>query len=364
MITLRTPARHLGHLSRSWQFDWPEIKGNGPVPMNRQERESIVSQLRAELARNSPVSAKLGPADDPGSVGEVRKLLAYFNIPSVLHGPIIYFVAIGSALALMYAAWNPLSAPISSAYERIPFVRQIQKVDSEINDAKTGLPAISHGLDRSRAQLNNVTAFLVAKYPEFGNLILEDAEKAARNGNMNESAALLQMVASALGNTSVEPREGFFTTALETLNKIQRSSKNSDLVWLAFKTRIALAIYNSRLQPQPQIPTNRPLSISGTIVAKQSTPFSLKGRQVNWNGPSGGEFFTPSTVSEPGVVFGFLSDMTLMGGTQTLDNFAWTDVTFVNCVIKYHDGPLYLQDVKFINCEFDLSVPSVPGGNS
>jgi hypothetical protein len=61
---------------------------------------------------------------------------------------------------------------VSSAYGRIPFVVQIQKLDNEINDSKRGLPAIVDRLDRSRAQLQNVTAFLVAKYPEFGALIL------------------------------------------------------------------------------------------------------------------------------------------------------------------------------------------------
>jgi hypothetical protein len=89
-MRLRTPARHLGHLSPSWQFDWPGIKPVDPMPITRQERESIArsvtSQVLAELAKNPVIGAK---KDDPGSVSEIRRLLTYLNMPGFLQRPTI-----------------------------------------------------------------------------------------------------------------------------------------------------------------------------------------------------------------------------------------------------------------------------------
>jgi hypothetical protein len=37
---------------------------------------------------------------------------------------------------------------------------------------------------------------------------------------------------------------------------------------------------------------------------------------------------------------------------QQLDNVIWTNVEFVNSLILYSDGPVFLRNVKFINCQF------------
>jgi hypothetical protein len=44
----------------------------------------------------------------------------------------------------------------------------------------------------------------------------------------------------------------------------------------------------------------------------------------------------------------------IVGGDQRLDGPHFQDVTFVNCKILYSDGFLDLQNVRFINCTFDV----------
>jgi hypothetical protein len=40
-----------------------------------------------------------------------------------------------------------------------------------------------------------------------------------------------------------------------------------------------------------------------------------------------------------------------------LDNNAFVDTTFLNSVVRYHNGPTNLRNVHFINCRFILDPP-------
>jgi hypothetical protein len=46
--------------------------------------------------------------------------------------------------------------------------------------------------------------------------------------------------------------------------------------------------------------------------------------------------------------------VTIQGLHQNLGKIAWLSVTFQNCVVKYDGGPLYLADVRFINCKYEF----------
>lgn len=45
----------------------------------------------------------------------------------------------------------------------------------------------------------------------------------------------------------------------------------------------------------------------------------------------------------------------IVGGERVLDATLYKDVTFVDCVIRYHDGWIGLENVRFINCTFEVS---------
>jgi hypothetical protein len=50
---------------------------------------------------------------------------------------------------------------------------------------------------------------------------------------------------------------------------------------------------------------------------------------------------------------------TVTNGNQKLDGYHWRNVTFINSHISYNGGPLFVDNVLFINCTFTMSY-SVP----
>lgn len=284
--------------------------------------------------------------DDPGSIGEFRKLLRYLKIPSVFHRLIIFFVAIGTALAILYAAWAPISGMVSSVYGRIPFVVQIQKLDKEINDSKTGLPAIADRLDRSRAQLQNVTAFLVAKYPEFGALILSDARKAAEKGDIPEALTFLRLANDgfqrAQAHKTTAPPE-FFATATRTLSNIP--SEADVLQSQIHDVRIALANYSSALRSVPNLKIHHGTPIRSPLLIAHLTFDLTHGDGLIVN------LYPPEQLAVK--VF----DENVVKGFQQLDGIRWVDVTFVGTQIRYNGGPVELTNVRFVDCTF-ISPPN------
>jgi len=331
---------------------------SGGLPdLSRASKERRRERQRQESTRPADATGK--SEEEPAVVAETRKWFNFLRIPQKLRTPIIVFVVVIVLVGFIYIAWTPIRPMCVWAYHQIPFVVKIDRLDKELSDPKTGLSAIATNIGRSQTQLTKVTAFLVAKYPEFGNLILRDADTSARNGDMQEAGRLLTVVTEALESTSVpinHPEE-FFPTALESLTKIERTTSNPDVAMLAFQTRIALAVYRSRLQPEPELPTNRPLEMPKPLPLNGST-FSFQGRKVIFH--HFGEMFIPSHAPKPGILSDTLADATLFNGFQTLDGVGWVNVVFVNCTITYGGGPLYLQDVRFVNCRFIVSVPSAP----
>jgi hypothetical protein len=55
-----------------------------------------------------------------------------------------------------------------------------------------------------------------------------------------------------------------------------------------------------------------------------------------------------------------VENLTIAGASQTLDGIRWRNVTFVETRLRYEDGPLDLQNVRFVHCTFGF--PSDPRG--
>ncbi|MGH9740330.1 MAG: hypothetical protein ACRD4X_17345 [Candidatus Acidiferrales bacterium] len=47
-----------------------------------------------------------------------------------------------------------------------------------------------------------------------------------------------------------------------------------------------------------------------------------------------------------------VENLTIAGGSQTLDGIHWHNVTFIDARLRYEDGPLDLQSVQFVRCTF------------
>lgn len=47
-----------------------------------------------------------------------------------------------------------------------------------------------------------------------------------------------------------------------------------------------------------------------------------------------------------------VENLTIAGGSQTLDGIRWHNVTFIDTRLRYEDGPLDLRGVRFVRCTF------------
>jgi hypothetical protein len=47
-----------------------------------------------------------------------------------------------------------------------------------------------------------------------------------------------------------------------------------------------------------------------------------------------------------------VENLTIAGASQTLDGIHWRNVTFIETRLRYEDGPLDLQNVRFLHCTF------------
>jgi hypothetical protein len=47
-----------------------------------------------------------------------------------------------------------------------------------------------------------------------------------------------------------------------------------------------------------------------------------------------------------------VENLTIAGASQTLDGIHWRNITFIGTRLRYEDGQLDLQNVRFVHCTF------------
>ncbi len=119
--------------------------------------------------------------------------------------------------------------------------------------------------------------------------------------------------------------------------------------------RLALAEYRSALQVVPTLPKAQSSEDKSYSVARDSTiDPSVFGNATVINLAPGVEAFgTPFVRRLSDKVY--IKDLTFVGGEQTIDGFHWIHVVFINTLIKYDGDEVELQNVRFVNCAFDIS---------
>lgn len=186
-----------------------------------------------------------------------------------------------------------------------------------------------------------------------------------------QAAATARSVISRAKQNSVPPPAGYFEKAIKTINQVT-VPLSPDVAREIFSTRVALAEYRSILEPMPKFPEKyhsaapgTPLSAIpsfGRAVIRFNAPVPV-GRDVvtHFNGafldgsavPSGNDLLEiPSgPVDENKIV---MQEGAIFNVTQTLDGVEWKDMVFVNSHIKYRGTGVKLENVRFVNCTFDL----------
>jgi hypothetical protein len=95
------------------------------------------------------------------------------------------------------------------------------------------------------------------------------------------------------------------------------------------------------------------ISVSGANAAVQfDGPAVIRDNYLSSTGPFHGT--KAIALGFPGLpVVAFR--VTIEGLTQEIGGITWIEVTFKHCVIIYDGGPVYMDKVKFIDCEFRIS---------
>ena len=85
-------------------------------------------------------------------------------------------------------------------------------------------------------------------------------------------------------------------------------------------------------------------ALYGTVVDLRQVPPGKS--MIN---PGDPPFFTGLKTDDPN------HPIFLMNGTQKLDGMTWINVVFSHMVIQYTGGYVALQNVKFVDCTFELT---------
>jgi len=181
----------------------------------------------------------------------------------------------------------------------------------------------------------------------------------AAAGDWDRAIASTNSAVTILGNAESNhermPAEAF-DSLMAGLDGIAVSGEGPTLQDSLMRARIVLAEYRSALEVAPLLPDDRTaLAASRKLALNSHTrtgDFFLP--VVDGYGlPKGAEFLVPPSQLLASDVW--VEDLTLVGGTQTLDGIHWRDVMFIRSHIRYQGGELELRNARFVNCTFEIA---------
>lgn len=251
--------------------------------------------------------------------------------------------------------------------------KEVKISDAHINDLITDSPKIKE----IGEGLKTVTSNVAGLTTEINNLkiavetladnqtketqrIIERILHAAQTSPPRTSARLVDSATSLIlvaRQDRIPADQQYFKNLVSILNSIASRTNNPPLDEAVYSSRISLAEYSSALQSPP--PHYGELVFGAMEHAVRITG----GRDqiyehARWD-------FRKVTgnaivlVDNPiNVTF---KDSIIEGGTQTLDGIKWHGVTFIGSRISYQDGYTELENVRFVNCTFEVPHGSLQG---
>jgi hypothetical protein len=199
--------------------------------------------------------------------------------------------------------------------------------------------------------------------------LLSQAQVDTKLGRIERAERITEIASSIIAKASVDKLPAsadYFKGTVEALNSIYSGTppdspagySNSGLFMAVQQARLMLADYRSSLEPAP-------------VATKETKNF-----ENSYQASSGEQFISPQRMT---LVFtgkemiGSPIERSLSnnikvsnavlatpnGAYQILDGIHWKNVTFVGARIKYQGGDIDLENVRFVNCTFDV----IPAGS-
>jgi hypothetical protein len=197
---------------------------------------------------------------------------------------------------------------------------EISKLDDRIS-----------GLDKHIARIETAVRIVGAKQGGDTKTLIDEALAVAKNaadeGRTQSAKAVLdianRLLAEQKASRQPAPQE-FFDSAIQKYQKLQKSPELADAAW---EGSTKLVEYRS-------------------VISAVPAGLEVHIGELSQRGPF--RYLKDSLISGPTAV--------TMGTEKgfVLDGFYLDNVVFENANIIYHGGPVILQNVRFVNCTFDV----------
>jgi hypothetical protein len=230
---------------------------------------------------------------------------------------------------------------------------RVSTVESRITESEKKLTSIEGKIDSLPLKISESLLHHAA-----------DLSKSKQPTQASQTLQLASVFIASARSAKVQPDSEYFQNA--TMYVKDLDTNTPEVTAQAHDVLSQLAAYRSAIEPAP--PTNgdkKPVDTSvrtqlamrvnvKLLLGAYIVPVYIHSADV-FTSPEPKKLSNNIVVSGPAVFVGAVSD-----AQQTLDGIRWEDVTFFNMKIRYLGGELALQNVKFVNCAFEL--PGTPNG--
>ena len=224
---------------------------------------------------------------------------------------------------------------------------------------------------------------------------IEESRAAAQNGNITNANVAADRAASTMVVARLRSQIGtpdFFAAATAALDRVLQSQPgNERLLGHVTDARIELAqlrtwetalpagssdaatksLLNSLGAADPPLAQDSGRGTAGTAAASRDvpgrisiqSPRTLAANQTLTPQMLGGNYLDATLMADSAEILlppssrlmtdnVGISDLTISGAAQTLDNMHWSNVTFIGTRLRYEGASIDLQNVHFIHCTF------------
>jgi hypothetical protein len=224
---------------------------------------------------------------------------------------------------------------------------------------------------------------------------IEESRAAAQNGNITNANVAADRAASTMVVARLRSQIGtpdFFSVATAALDRVLQSQPgNERLLAHVTDARIELAqlrtwetalpagssdaatksLLNSQGAADSPLAQNSVQGTAGTAAASRDipghisiqSPRTLAANQTVTPQMLGGNYLDATLMADSSEILlppssrlltdnVGISNLTISGAAQTLDNMHWSNVTFIGTRLRYEGGSIDLQNVHFIHCTF------------
>ncbi len=255
-----------------------------------------------------------------------------------------------------WQSWLPTGVPVVALI--VIMLTFGLHLDNKIGEQQTTINVVTTRLQK----IEDAVKVLGNQQSDPTQKLIHDLLAAAQSSSDPAIAAKAAQAAAFLTATLKEHHRPaspeFFQDSVDILDAVPGGPHpNPQISKELLKTRIALAEYRSALEPAP--------NIGPTIDFRPPKPGQAA---MVLNMPNSGfaninfllEGDTTSALRIGPKLRGALSENVyfrngvIKGGAQTLDGIHWSDAVFIGTHIRYNGGEVALQNVRFVNCTFDV----------